>query len=299
MLDLHRLVLLRELKLRGSMTAAARELSYSHSAISQQLALLEKECGVVLLERVGRNVRLTAAGEELVRNTESILVAVERAESDLESFHGRPQGAVRVAAFATISRTILPDALSTLAEQYPDLDVRLQLADPETAVVRLTSRQVDVVLTDAYPGTKELASSGVHVTTLGEDAVRGYLPRADIEANLDTVRMVPWVMEPASSASTQWALRVCRERGFEPIVAHESTDLLFHLRLVERGVAAAFLPDMVLRESGSLLQPSSWLPTDQHRNIHFLVREGSESRPAIVAIRDAVSDVFRNPIESR
>ncbi|MFF1831067.1 LysR family transcriptional regulator [Paenarthrobacter sp. NPDC058040] len=292
MLDLHRLVLLREVKLRGSMIAAGKELSYSHSAISQQLSLLEKECGVPLLERVGRNVQLTAAGEELVRNTESILAAVEKAEADLESFHGRPHGTVRVAAFATISRTILPEALASLAEKYPDLDVRLQLADPETAAVRLTSRQVDVVLTDAYPGTKEVASNGVHITTLGQDAVRGYLPHPSSDANLETVRNIPWVMEPPTTASTQWALRVCRERGFEPVVAHESTDLLFHLRLVEKGVAAAFLPDMVLRESGSRLQPSSWLPTDQHRNIHFLVREGSQSRPAIVAIREALRAAF-------
>lgn len=292
MLDLHRLILLLELKLRGSMTAVARELSYSHSAVSQQLALLEKETGTVLLERVGRNVRLTPAGEDLVRNTESILAAVERAESDLASFHGRPHGVVRVAAFATISRGVLPEALSSLARDFPALDVRLQLADPESAVVRLTSRQVDVVITDAYPGTKEVASGGVHITTLGHDAVRGYLPRPGMDGDLEQVSNTPWVMEPLASASTQWALRVCRERGFEPIVAHESSDLLFHLRMVEMGLAAAFLPDMVLREGGSKLTPSSWLPIDQHRKIHFLVREGSQSRPPLRAVLDAVKNAF-------
>nr|WP_256869895.1 LysR family transcriptional regulator [Paenarthrobacter ureafaciens] len=285
--------MLRELKLRGSMTAVARELSYSHSAVSQQLSLLEKEAGTVLLERVGRNVQLTAAAEDLVRNTESILAAVERAESDLASFHGRPHGVVRVAAFATISRGILPTALASLARDYPALDVRLQLADPETAVVRLTSRQVDVVITDAYPGTKEVASGGVHITTLGQDAVRGYLPRPDMDGDLDQVGSIPWVMEPAASASTQWALRVCRERGFEPVVAHESSDLLFHLRLVEMGLAAAFLPDMVLHEAGSTLSPSPWLPMDQHRNIHFLVRDGSQARPPLQAVLTAVKDAFQ------
>ncbi|MBK1656601.1 LysR family transcriptional regulator, partial [Allochromatium vinosum] len=88
------------------MTAAARELSYSHSAISQQLAQLEHETGVVLLERVGRGVQLTAAGEELVRNTHAIMAAVERAESDLATSHRHPRGILRVAAFATISRTV-------------------------------------------------------------------------------------------------------------------------------------------------------------------------------------------------
>ncbi|MFJ4229177.1 LysR family transcriptional regulator [Paenarthrobacter nicotinovorans] len=292
MLDLNRLILLRELKLRGSMTAVARELSYSHSAVSQQLALLEKESKAVLLERVGRNVRLTPAGEELVRNTESILAAVERAESDLASFHGRPHGVVRVAAFATISRSVLPKALASLARDFPALDVRLQLADPESAVVRLTSRQVDVVITDAYPGTKEVASVGVHITTLGSDPVRGYLPRPGMDGDIAQASTIPWVMEPPSSASTQWALRVCRERGFEPFVAHESSDLLFHLRMVEMGLAAAFLPDIVLSETGSAMKPSPWLPMDQHRNIHFLVREGSESRPPLRALLGAIQEAF-------
>ncbi|WP_040165924.1 LysR family transcriptional regulator [Microbacterium gorillae] len=295
MLDLHRLRLLREVKLRGSMSAAARELSYSHSAISQQLALLEKETRVVLLERVGRNVKLTPAGEELVRNTEAILAAVERAESDLASAHERPQGIVTVAAFATISRTVMPRVLSALAEDYPGLDVRLQLHDPEEAVVRLIARQVDAVITDSFPGT-EPDAPGIHATALGDDPVRGYLPAGVTDASPAALRDVRWAMEPRTSAATQWALRVCRERGFEPLVAHESSDLLFHLRMVEAGLAAAFLPDIVLRESGSSLQPSAALPTGEHRGIVFLTRAGSEDRPALTVIRDAVGRALRGEL---
>lgn len=294
MLDLHRLTLLREVKLRGSMTAAARELSYSHSAISQQLALLEKEAGVVLLEKVGRNVKLTPAGEELVRNTEAILVAVERAESDLATTHQRPQGIVNVAAFATISRSIMPSALASLVDQFPGLNVRLHLYDPDVATVRLVSRDVDAVITDGYPGTESSAGGGIHSTVLGTDPIRGYLPDASLEADFDRIRDVPWVMEPKSTAATQWALRVCRERGFEPIIAHESSDLLFHLRMVEHGLAAAFLPDMVIRETGSRIVPSPSLPADQHRSILFLARTGSETHPALIAVRDAVGREFRS-----
>ena len=118
MLDVHRLTLLREVKLLGSMSAAARELAYSHSAISQQLGVLEKETGVILLEKVGRNVKLTPAGEELVRNTEAILAAIERAESDLATSHQRAQGVVTVAAFATISRSVMPTAMAELARNF-------------------------------------------------------------------------------------------------------------------------------------------------------------------------------------
>ncbi|WP_309068920.1 LysR family transcriptional regulator [Microbacterium sp.] len=289
MLDLHRLTLLREVKLRGSMTAAARELSYSHSAISQQLALLEKEAGITLLEKVGRGVKLTPAGEGLVRNTEAILAAVERAEADLATAHRRVRGAVDVAVFATIARSIMPAALAALATSHPGLEVRLHLHDPEVAAVRLISRDVDAVITDAYPGTEGAAGAGIHSSVLGRDPVRGYLPAGFDPADAAAIREVPWVMEPRTSAATQWALRVCRERGFEPKVTHRSSDVLFHLRMVEQGLAAAFLSDMVIREAGSKVAASSALPRDQQRSILFLVREGAQDRPALAAIRDAVA----------
>jgi len=292
MLDLHRLILLREIKLCGSMTAAARKLSYSHSAISQQMALLEKEAGVALLERVGRNVKLTSAGVELVRNTESILCAMERAESDLASAHKRPDGVVTLAVFATIARAVVPAALASLAQRYPGLDVRLRLHDPAEAAIRLVSRQVDAVLSDAYPGTEGAPSSTIHATLIGDDPIRCYFPDPGMDGDFDRIRDVRWVMEPSPSTATQWALRVCRERGFEPIVAHESSDLLFHLRMVESGLAAAFLPDIVMREAGTALVPSASMPVDQHRSILFLTRAGAEHRPQLAALRDAVATAF-------
>lgn len=293
MLDVHRLTLLREVKMRGSMSAAARELAYSHSAISQQLGLLEKETGVVLLEKAGRNVRLTPAGEELVRNTEAILAAIERAESDLATSHQRAQGVVTVAAFATISRNVMPTAVAELARNFPGLDLRLRREEPETAVMQLMSRQVDAVVTDAFPGTQGAPDGGIHTTVIGQDPIRGYLPHGVAFEDFDQLRNARWVVEPLSSASTQWALRVCRERGIEPVLAHVSSDLLFHLRMVEHGLAAAFLPDMVVREAGSYLVPSSWLPSDQQRSIQYLVRSGSEHSLALVAVREAIVRAFQ------
>lgn len=292
MLDLHRLTLLREVKLHGSMSAAARELSYSHSAISQQLGLLEKETGVVLLERVGRNVRLTPAGEELVRNTEAILTAMERAEADLATSHERPQGIVTIAAFSTISRSVMPFALAELARNYPGLDVRLRREDPEQAVVQLISRQVDAVVSDAFPGTAVAPPGGVHTTLIGQDPIRGYLPHGLEFADFEDLKQLRWVAEPPHTASSQWAVRVCRELGIDPVISYVSSDLLFHLRMVEQGLAAAFLPDMVLREAGSVMTPSSWLPADQQRSIQFLVRSGSERSASLTAVREAITQVL-------
>src|SRR3954454_22529598 len=103
MLDVHRLVLLREVQLRGSITAAARALSFNHSAVAQHLTLLEREAGVPLLERVGRGVRLTAAAEQLVRHTDEVLAVLERAEADLAASDTQVRGTLTIAAFSTVS----------------------------------------------------------------------------------------------------------------------------------------------------------------------------------------------------
>ncbi|WP_175414037.1 LysR family transcriptional regulator [Agrococcus sp. SGAir0287] len=287
MLDLPRLVILRAVQLHGGITAAARELQYSHSAVSQQLSVLEREVGVPLLERRGRTVGLTAAGIELVRSTEAILAAVERAEADLARSQREPRGVVTIAAFASIARSVLPLALRRLAVDAPHLEVHVELHVPEEAAVRLAARQVDAVLTDAFPGTEVPEADGIHATPLTSDRVRGYLPAGTDAADLAALREVPWVLEPVGAASRQWALRVCREQGFEPRIAHVSSDILFHLRMAEAGLAAAFVPDLVVREAASDAVWSDALPSGD-RGILFLVRSGAEAHPALVAIRDAV-----------
>jgi DNA-binding transcriptional LysR family regulator len=157
---------------------------------------------------------------------------------------------------------------------------------------------VDAVVTDTYPGTQLAPAGGVHASVIGRDPVRGYLPDGDVDGSFGRLQSVPWVMEPRGTASTQWALRVCRELGFEPLIAHESSDVLFHLRLVEAGLAAAFLPDLVVREAGSALVPSRLLPADQHRGILLLTRTGAERHPALTAIRDTVARAFEDYVSN-
>jgi molybdate transport repressor ModE-like protein len=297
-LDLNRLMMLRAVSMHGSITAAARELAYTHSAISQQLSLLERETGAVLLEKVGRTARLTPVGLDLVRNTEAVLAAMERAETELAAARDEPRGVVTVAVFASIGRSVMPAALRRLSREYPGLDVRLQRFDPEEAVLQLISRHVDAVVTDTYPGTQLAPAGGVHASVIGRDPVRGYLPEGKFDGSFEQLQGVPWVMEPRGTASTQWALRVCRELGFEPLIAHESSDVLFHVRMVESGLAAAFLPDLVVREAGSALVPSRHLPSDQHRGILLLTRMGAEHHPALTAIRDAVAESLSEYVSS-
>lgn len=286
MLDIHRLVLLREVKLRGSITAAARALSYTHSAVSQQLGLLEKEAGVPLLEKVGRGVRLTPAAEELVRHAEDILAILERAEADLAASDTQVRGTLRLAAFTTISRTAVPQVIDSLRRRHPALDVRYRQVEPEDGLLLLTSRRIDVLLTDSY-GTSESVPAELHADLLMHDPVRAYLPTRTTIDTLEELRRVRWVLEPSGSEAHAWVRGLCQQHGFEPDIAYESPDLLFHLRMVEAGLAAAFLPDLLVRDARAQLAPSTLLGTHQRRDISLICRAGAERRPAVIACRDA------------
>lgn len=298
MLDVRRLVLLREVHLRGSITAAALALSYTHSAVSQQLALLEKEAGVTLLEKVGRGVQLTPAAEELVAHTSEILAVLERAEADLAAGDARVRGTLRLAAFSTISRYTVPQLIEVLDEQHPALDVRFRQVEPEEGLRLLSSRRLDVLVVDSYPGTTTPVPEGLEAELLTHDPIHAYLPPSGSPRPRHPAD-VRWVLEPSGTESHSWGRRVCQEHGFEPDVAYESDDLLFHLRMVEAGLAAAFLPDLLVREAGATLTPAPLLDIDQQRQISMIYRSGSRRRPAISACREAFVDLLASTSRGR
>jgi molybdate transport repressor ModE-like protein len=292
MLDVHRLVLLREVHLRGSITAAARSLSYTHSAVSQQIALLEKEAGVPLLEKVGRGVRLTPAAEELVRHAHDILTILERAEADLAASDTEVRGTLRLAAVTTISRYAVPKVIAMLASRHPALDVQFSQVEPEHGLLLLSSRRVDVLVADSYPGTSDVVLEDLHSDLLMDDPLRAYLPPEAVGDSLEGLRRLRWILEPSSSEAHAWVRLVCRQHGFEPNVAYESADLLFHLRMVEMGLAAAFLPDLLVQGEGAQLEPSTMLGTHQRRQISMICRAGAERRPAVAACRGAFAEAL-------
>src|SRR5436305_57217 len=121
MLDVRRLRTLREVAVQGSISAAARSLRFTPSAVSQQLARLEREAGVPLLERGPSSVRLTEAGRVLVEHTETILARLHAAETEMRAAAGRDGGELRVAAFPTAAATIVPPALTAFAAREPSV----------------------------------------------------------------------------------------------------------------------------------------------------------------------------------
>jgi DNA-binding transcriptional LysR family regulator len=244
MLDLKRLALLRELQLRGTISAVAKFLAYSPSAVSQQLSVLESEIGVPLLVKSGRRVRLTPAAERLVEHTNALLERVELVESELATFDRVTSGTVRLAVFQSAALGIIPQALTLLALDYPTLRVEITQREPESALAAVWAREFDLVIAEQYPGHAAPRSDELDREPLCKDMIRLGAPDDSIRGLADA-RDLPWVMEPRGTASRHWAEQTCRLAGFEPDVRFETADLQVHIRLVESGHAAALLPDLV------------------------------------------------------
>src|SRR5918998_277953 len=199
MLDLRRLKLLREVDARGTIHGAARALDYTPSAISQQLAVLEREAGVTLLERAGRNVRLTDAGRVLVRHAATLLDGMEAAEAELAALAaGRPAGVVRVASFQSAFLRIVAPTIAALAETHPDVRIEATEQEVEEAVPALRLQQLDVVVGDEYEGLPRAVHADLTRESLLQERVRLVPPASPPLARRRKVPM-------AQLADAEWA----------------------------------------------------------------------------------------------
>ncbi|RNE67046.1 LysR family transcriptional regulator [Cryobacterium tepidiphilum] len=297
MLDVRRLRLLRELKLRGTLAGVAEALAYSPSSVSQQLALLEKEAGVELLQKVGRRVQLTPQAEILVDHTMHLLERLEVAEAEVAASLTTVSGTVRVAVFQSAAHAVIPQALTLLAAEYPSLRVEVTEREPEVGLFEVSARDFDLVMAEQYPGHTRAHWPDLDRVNLATDALRLALPTRPpglgsgeplAASTLADAAGLPWVMEPEGTASRQWATQLCRSAGFEPDVRFETADLVAHIRLVQSGNAVGILPDLVWagEEPSVRLQE---LPGDPHRTVFTAARRSSAGRPGVLAVRDALT----------
>jgi DNA-binding transcriptional LysR family regulator len=291
MFELRRLRMLHELALRGTISEVAASLSYSPSTVSQQLSLLEREAGVALLEPDGRRVRLTPAGRMLAEHASRALELDEAARAalntDLQALEP-----VRIAAMPTAAETIVPSALTLLAERMPQLRIELAELPPEQSLFELSARRFDLVIAEQYPGHTRERTSGIDHDLLGEDPIRVALPPAEKPAPLRALADRAWVMEPAGTAVRQWAVQQCRAAGFEPDVRYEAEDLTAHVRLVEAGHAVGMLPDLIWGSGGASVTLAD-LPGHPVREIFTATRTAVRTDARIRAVRTALAEAIR------
>lgn len=296
MLEMKRLRLLWELDSRGTVAAVADALNYSPSAISQQLALLEREAGVPLLRRSGRTLELTPAAQVLVAETHDLLAGLERAEAALHRAHAEVGGTVRIAVFQTALLALMPQVLGRLRDTHPRLRVEMVQHEPEAGLEETWTRRFDLVIAEQYPGHAAPRFSGLDRQPLITDRIRLGLPAPGVGSGaVDAVRRLadaaelPWVLEPEGAASRHWALQACRSAGFEPDVRYETADLQAQVRLIETGNAVALLPDLLHAGTTRALRLID-LAGDPERAVFTAARASAEGHPGLAAVRAALRD---------
>jgi DNA-binding transcriptional LysR family regulator len=297
MMDLKRLRLLRELAARGTIGAVAQALSYSPSAVSQQLTQLEKEAGVQLLERVGRNVRLTAAAQVLVTHADALLERMEAAEADLEAMSELLTGTLRVATIQSAGLYMLTPALRRLSTEHPALRIEVTDAEPDVSLPALALGSLDLVLADEYPFLPRAPDPRLEIEPLLDEHFRIMLPAdhplaaSGDPVPLSALRDDPWAVGKPDSHYGELAIRACRALGgFEPDVRHRSNDLLILLALVANGQAVTLLPDLVRADREPSVAVRDVAEAPLTRTVFGATRRGSARRAALNALRAALRE---------
>ena len=292
MLDVKRLVLLRDLAEYGTVTAVADLHRVTPSAVSQQLRALEAEAGAALLRREGRTVRLTAAGSALAAQSELVVAALERAQSAVRALDGEVGGELLVGCFPSGLETLAAPLAEVLVRRHPRLRPRIVEAEPEAALPMLKQRELDLALTYHYPHLGTAPPDGVTVHPLFDDPLVVAVPEALRErvdaAGLGALADRHWIGTPPPSACLDVLVHACQSVGFTPAMEHSYHDLRAALPLVAAGLGVTILPTMMCRAApaGVALLP---LP-GKGRTVAAAVRTGAEAHSTIAAALAALRE---------
>ncbi|KQV56539.1 MULTISPECIES: LysR family transcriptional regulator [unclassified Caulobacter] len=254
MLDLARLRLLRELARLGTMTAVADVLGQTSSAVSQQLAILEREARAPLLERIGRRVRLTAEGQRLAAHAETIMQAVEAAELDLRGAREVPDGDLEVATFPSFAKARLLPAVLRLRARWPGLKVTVREEEPIDSLDAVREGRRDLAIDFAYNLTPRGDAVGLSTFPLLEEPVLLALPAdrpGEGPVDLRDLARADWIVGSRQSDDHRLAERACALAGFSPRIVHTIDDYDLMLRMVAAGLGVGFAPEMAFTFSGA------------------------------------------------
>ncbi|MEU5687041.1 LysR family transcriptional regulator [Streptomyces venezuelae] len=285
MLDLGRLRALHAVSVHGTVGAAATALGYTPSAVSQQIAKLERETRTTLLERRGRGVALTEEALHLADTAQQLLAIVERAETELEERRGVPAGRLTIAAFASAARGLMPSVLADLARRHPSLDTRMTEIDPHLSIDLVAKGAVDMAVAHDWDIAPIPTPPGVEQAVIGDDFCDLVVPHDHRLAGRASVRREElkserWITQPPGLVCHEWLIRTLREAGCEPDIAHQAEENPTLVALVAAGLGVALIPRLGRGPipSGAVTVPLAPVPV---RRLYALWRAGASRRPAI------------------
>lgn len=294
MLDVRRLRVLLAVAEHGGIAAAARALTFTPPAVSQHIAALERQLGVPLVDRGGRTARLTAAGHRLAGHARQVLAALAAAEADLAHLGGDPRGTLAVGTIATLGRTLLPAAMTTLRTTAPGVDLRVEECEPEDGLPALARGDLDVVLGCEYGLAPRRAPAHVDRVDLFTEALLVAVPSDHPlhgpDVDLAELRDERWIAPAAGSSCETILRRSCALAGYEPHVVAHCGDFAVATALVGAGHGIALLPGIAVPTPGAggvrllgVRRPGV------RRALYAAVRQGTRGHPLVSCLLDALT----------
>ena len=300
MIDAAGLRVMKAIADEGSFTAAAVSLGFTQPAISQMVRRLEVRTGTALVERMGRNVRLTEAGEVLARHAGTVLAALDAAEEEVAAIAGLRAGRVRLMAFPSSSASLVPRALALLKQRYPEVSVRFSEGEPPESLAALRAGDCDLAVAFAYEGTDVGRGEDLDafvIRPLMEDQVRLAMPPGHPLAGRAVVDLADVATDPWIAGCPRCRghlVSLAHRAGFSPNVAFETEDYVAVLGLVRAGLGVALVPDLILEaahEDGIVALP---LTPPSRRQIHAVTTEDLQRVPAVAATLEALEESARS-----
>ncbi|MYV52063.1 LysR family transcriptional regulator [Streptomyces sp. SID3212] len=249
MIEARHLRVLRTVAATGSFSAAARALGCSQPAVSQQMKALEASAGTPLIVRAGREMRLTQAGDVLVRHATGILAGLTAAEEEIAAIVGLRTGRVRLASFPSGSSTLVPAALAALRAAHPGTRVSLVEAEPPRSAGLLRDGDCEVALAFRYGGSAAEWDDLV-VKPLLVDRLVGVVPEGHplagaMSVSLGDLAGEPWIA--GCPRCREQLVGACARAGFTPRIDFATDDYPAVIGLVAAGLGVAVLPELALR----------------------------------------------------
>jgi len=297
-LDVASLRIVRAIADAGTITGAAAAIGYSQPAVSQHVRRLERRLGIALLERSGRGVRLTEAGEVLARHGAAVTTALEAASAQVAALAGLRAGRVRLTAFPSSSATLVPAALAALRSAHPQLAITLAEAEPPESIEQVRAGSCDLAIAFDYPGTDvgrgRADLAGLVTRHLLDDTPVLALPSGHPLAGRRRVHLrdlahEPWIAGcPRCRGHLLQSGAAC---GFTPEVAYSTDDYVAVLEFVAAGLGVALLPGLVRatarRHPGVAVRPAQGTSS---RSVHAVTTPDLLRVPAVAATLAALAD---------
>jgi DNA-binding transcriptional LysR family regulator len=294
MLDVRRMRVLSEVVARGSFSAAADWLHLSQSAVSQQVAALEREVGLQLLERTSEGPKLTAAGERLLDHADAVITRLGEAERELAAIAGLEGGRLRLISFPTASATLMTRAMSELRRRHPGIELHFAEGEPEDSIPALKRGDYDLALAVDFVAFPEDFGRDTDAELIFTDPMRVALPPGHPLAALEAIDLAAladedWLCGDKPTSCREHVLRACRAAGFEPRISFESDDYQVIQGLVAAGLGVGLIPELAQPDPAVVLREVE--PDPPVRRVWAITRPAASRAPAVDEMLAILRDV--------